>query len=363
MILFKNSLYLLWSIGISAIALAGTTSHDCSYVNLSDPGGSMEPLVRAMPIALQNGGSCAYHTATELYDAWRIQQDRSFSGQFSSAFEINYRMKNARHEKDLTAGVIFNILKTLLKEGSCPNLAYDPASGEDLDERAYHQLQNRFAQLRQTPLAAIESLNAETMLELDPDLNNRVSTLLESIRTDEQFKRYANRLNPNPNLDAVYSSILANDFISFVREVVPPSCAENERLRSSKKDRLTYLQLGPEHTDPQALLNLIHDELDKGSYDALPVGVGYCSRVLTQGTHFNEMDNPDGSLCGAHASVILGRRKNPQSGTCQVLLRNTWGNIDCTRKAWECVPNKSHVWIDEDIFKNSLFSITKIDKK
>lgn len=82
----------------------------------------------------------------------------------------------------------------------------------------------------------------------------------------------------------------------------------------------------------------IIEELKK---DSLPVGISYCSRVLSRGSNYAgittktksslvfKKDKNGKNDCGNHASVIIGSRWNPQKKSCELLIRNSWG-AQCT---------------------------------
>ena len=66
------------------------------------------------------------------------------------------------------------------------------------------------------------------------------------------------------------------------------------------------------------------------SHSNQPLGIRYCSNVLTDPKLESIGNNPDlpryndrGKSCGSHASILVGSRMKGK--TCQYLLRNTWG--------------------------------------
>jgi hypothetical protein len=113
-----------------------------------------------------------------------------------------------------------------------------------------------------------------------------------------------------------------------------------------------------------------------------PMQVGYCSSVV-----FNELDknskktffeirkkaleNEENvsdeekktflSLCGAHASLIIGRRRN-SVGTCELLVRNSYGT-DCNNYNDSVKKNceKGNIWVARDLIGDSTLTTSWID--
>lgn len=83
-------------------------------------------------------------------------------------------------------------------------------------------------------------------------------------------------------------------------------------------------------------------EIDREIERGRPVGISYCSRVLTdkryKGSPIAEVD----ANCDMHASVLIGRKMN-NVGQCQYLIRNSWGTD--AKYAWPT--ENGDIWIDE----------------
>ena len=80
------------------------------------------------------------------------------------------------------------------------------------------------------------------------------------------------------------------------------------------------------------------------------VGLDYDSRILkdssSRGFKINQL----------HTSIILGRRWNSETNSCEYLIRNSWGE-DCGRydPTYEC--QEGHVWLGESKIFSSMTSI------
>lgn len=100
---------------------------------------------------------------------------------------------------------------------------------------------------------------------------------------------------------------------------------------------------------PEAeLYRRIEEQLKAGT----PVGVSYDARVLNDALRAK---HPDEEML--HASVLVGRRWNPQAGVCELLLRNSWG-ADCSYYDLSYACSSGHVWIPADKLMKSVQGIT-----
>jgi hypothetical protein len=98
-----------------------------------------------------------------------------------------------------------------------------------------------------------------------------------------------------------------------------------------------------------------------------PVGIGYCSKILTEkGFRGVDRAKDTGEVrprmgCGGHASIIVGQRE--RKGRCQFLIRNTWGNNCQVYKpaGWECKKDKdgkaAGVWVDANELSYNILSV------
>lgn len=106
-------------------------------------------------------------------------------------------------------------------------------------------------------------------------------------------------------------------------------------------------------TKPSDMIKKINDELNNNNI----VGVGY---------DYNKLDNVNDR--GDHASIVVGRRTNPETGACEFLVRNSWGK-DCEQKegpGLSCHKNcdasgcrySGHFWVSENRLRDSLIGVT-----
>lgn len=84
-----------------------------------------------------------------------------------------------------------------------------------------------------------------------------------------------------------------------------------------------------------------------------PVGISYCSRVLTE-KNSNGIDyyNKPRKNCAPHASVVIGKRA-ASDGKCQYLIRNSWGRS--YKYPWES--SQGDVWLSEEAMMLNVYKL------
>ncbi|MDO9182854.1 MAG: hypothetical protein Q7U04_10625, partial [Bacteriovorax sp.] len=131
-------------------------------------------------------------------------------------------------------------------------------------------------------------------------------------------------------------------------------------LKCNKKNYPTFKidpvqQNIPQHSSDDIVKN-IDNLLNKDEV----IGLSY---------NYEEVDDKD-SRKGGHASLIVGRRLNKESGDCEYLVRNSWGK-DCPQHEGEGVTchkicdaygnkcrNSGHFWVNQRKLKNAMTGIT-----
>lgn len=84
-----------------------------------------------------------------------------------------------------------------------------------------------------------------------------------------------------------------------------------------------------------------------------PVGISYCSRVLTDKNAAGiDYYNKPKANCAPHASVVIGKRAD-SSGKCQYLIRNSWGAS--YKYPWET--SQGDVWISESAMMMNVYKL------
>ena len=346
---YRHSVLIQFNTGVEKeLVLSGTVypelENPCSDIRLDAKGGSMEKIVEILPNVAQIGGSCSFHTAAQMYDAWRFQhatQNINDSDQMSSPVVLDFEIKKQNKQKNLSGGNINNNLQYLFKKGSCPRKYFNETTGRNFDEEMYDKFYYSFNHTK--------------------DANDLIRLVYNKINLKDFYE-----FNPNPDMGKVMTSILLEDFVSFIAEVIPPRCDSKERLRTNIKYKILNRNFSAEifgfyWHNSDSVKREINNELDQGISKALPVGISYCSTVLNEGKNFEEIKSTnEDSGCGNHASMIIGRRKNRKTGACEFLLRNSWRAGYTYSRSWESDVGKSQVWIDADTLSDSIYATTRM---
>ena len=109
-------------------------------------------------------------------------------------------------------------------------------------------------------------------------------------------------------------------------------------------------------------IDAMNEEFDRGLKSALPVGINYCENVLEVGRSFKAFGLGAMKKCERHASIVIGRRRDPQTGSCQFLIRNSWGSQRSSQyhSNWESVPGMGELWVDQESVGQALTSFQLI---
>nr|BDT28381.1 hypothetical protein BHI3_18470 [Bacteriovorax sp. HI3] len=96
------------------------------------------------------------------------------------------------------------------------------------------------------------------------------------------------------------------------------------------------------------------DKLDQLLTQKSPAAVAYDVDLIMspadyQGTEAN------------HSSTIIGRRKNPNNGQCEYLIKNSWGDRCPRRATVECT--SGNYWVPRDTLKNNMYEINWLQKR
>lgn len=382
----------------TASAVGRLPASECGEVRLDDVGGAMEHVKVRNQRAI---GSCYAHAAAQLYDAWRFRNADMEFEHSSAGFEISQRYKWDREETSVDGGHVKKIIPKLLREGTC--------SQEELDSLFRGPTLDGFASKVMQIFNKHRAEYHRRMKEALPSQYNFGADLADVARMREQqgFARQDNTRVDRSRVHFDISKVVAQEVLAkgvvelkaYIKDVcvisqahIPYSklqpdantvrmfemislaeCPEQRRIYAKNEFRIndvsTYTNgkgLVPGVLDekarfkPEVSLPTIHRELDKGLRRAMPIAVSYCSSILAEGRGFKTKD-PNTDDCGRHASLITGRRKNPQSGRCELLIRNTWGNsCGSYSKDWTCDSAKGSVWVDEQVLGRAITNVQTV---
>lgn len=102
---------------------------------------------------------------------------------------------------------------------------------------------------------------------------------------------------------------------------------------------------------PETMVGDLDHELSAKS----PVGISYCSVILTNKSASGMEYGKPKSNCALHASVVVGR-KSDSSGRCHYLIRNSWGS----NAKYDWPTSEGDIWVSEYILKRNLLKVHTI---
>jgi len=395
---------------LSALSLLVIPAHaspgadPCSTVRLDLPGGSMEHVeVRNQ----RQIGSCYAHTAAQIYDSWRFRHGDTDYGHQSSGFEIGQRFKiregrTSDEILSINGGFVESLIPMLLEQGSCSQLELDSlVKTGSIDKYAseimeifwkyrdrYRKERRAFSQARaerdaqemareralpnrvlidNTRNAAIRNARSSNRLATD-DLF-RGTVLAEGV---EELKGHNSRalVIQNPRIN--YEDLKADgDTVDMFETISIINCPEARRIKTSAKFSLVnqrthygdrWYETGQEKYKAVQSISRIHREFDKGLEDAFPVGISYCSSVLAEGKSFKPKVWADDE-CKRHASIIIGRQRNPKTNRCEFLIRNSWGSEGKYSPDWTFEKEKGQVWVDAAVMGRAIHDLQLVESK
>ena len=385
---------------------------DCAEVRLDKHGGVMEKVP-----AFDQGsyGTCFAVAATQVYDAYRIKQNPK-STQQSSVFHA--AMLYAIDSKDPHKKLDFNVdggypdlaVKHLINQGSCERNAFDKkldvekfqkllgemlALKQSYDASKYFKERDNFKPYNPGPYKGLDAMsshysnlnrkiNADIsmakqayeknpaclithMQELGIDANEKKKLMdllyrgeMEKFKAELQVatcpKNSILKTHPVPKIsspdfyDIELARAISRNYDKYIKEH-KLSVEEWSRLTSEanrKLDAVTNISNSPKHRS-KVIKKWVAEKLKK---NGMPVSISYCSNKI--GTAFNNLFSDD---CGAHASVIIGRKKNPSTGRCQLLIRNSWGKNPWLTYNKHVTGEGNNFWVDED----RIYSSSRLD--
>ncbi len=370
----------------------------CGEVRLDAEGGAMEHVKVRNQRAI---GSCYAHAAAQLYDAWRFRNADMEYDHSSAGFEISQRYKWDRDETSVDGGHVKKIIPKLLQEGTCSQEELDSLfRGVTLDGFASKVMQiftkyrdefrRRMKEELPSPIEVQAEIGAEILKREMQGFARQDNTRVDRSRIHfdvrsmvardvlakgvVELKAYIKDVCVISQAHIPYSKLQPDaNTVRMFEMISLAECPEQRRLYAKNQFRIndvsTYTNgkgMIPGVLDekprfkPEVSLPAIHRELDKGLSRAMPIAVSYCASVLGEGKAFKTKD-PNTDQCGRHASLITGRRKNPQSGKCELLIRNTWGNsCGSYSRDWTCDSAKGSVWVDEATLGRAITNVQTI---
>tara|TARA_R110002072_G_scaffold534_7_gene4217 strand:+ start:112252 stop:113613 length:1362 start_codon:yes stop_codon:yes gene_type:complete len=149
----------------------------------------------------------------------------------------------------------------------------------------------------------------------------------------------------------IFKSIDFEQFMSIIKrstskddffdKLVAKSCYPRTKINEQ-----LHFQSDDSFTSRGSMMNTIDDRLERGEI----LGISYNSSVLNDPYDFEN---------GKHASSIVARKFNYKTGSCEYLVRNSWGSSCNYSDSYEC--EEGNIWLPEDKLKRSIRGVTFID--
>lgn len=155
-------------------------------------------------------------------------------------------------------------------------------------------------------------------------------------------------LFPNINMND-YSEILdRSSRAEFLTELQQKSCGKRESVSNIE---VIHENAGLNNlSDQKKLTEMIDAQLDKNNIS----GIGYDASPLVS----SQFERPGGERY-MHASIVVGRRFNEKSNSCEYLIRNSWGkSCGGYRSPLEC--EEGNVWVPKEDLMKGLINVTYI---
>lgn len=380
-------------------AFTSHASDDCSPVRLDEKGGSMEYIFTREQVA----GTCFFEVATQLFDAYRMNLGayaHSNSSGFMGAAEMAIKNGNSTLDNNGEGGYVCDAFDYLVENGVLNEELYSSTYAVNDKSLAYRMyMLNYQRELFLTKMTEArnkfieESLDKEKLHSRDDTIVTPNHALAQIIRKENEarfMEKYGNAiLEYSISMGEYYVKNYFKDeqtfnYRDFFKDLFLKH-AENQvsfigkfiqlhKITPKMKNHLygakpscnaKYYDFFTTNHD---ILKDIHQSLSRGN-KSLPVSINLCSNLYETGRAYNPGTRTLGTFmnakhCGQHATVLIGRRKNPTTNRCQFLIRNSSGPNTCLDKLsndWQCEKAIGAIWIDADKVAQSTGRIESIE--
>lgn len=128
---------------------------------------------------------------------------------------------------------------------------------------------------------------------------------------------------------------LATNPVQVVSQILSPICSERTKVSVPKVWKYNYSQLPTDEAYEKFLIRRLNE-------NKAPISIAYCSKVWKDpgydGIDLTFLGVRDALRkdCDYHESLVVGKKLS--GGTCQLLVRNTWGDKwKAGNKKWKCL--------------------------
>lgn len=264
-------------------------------------------------------GWCYAYTAADLL-SFKLNKKISAVSLYSSGQDIELDIKDSTSQQggDIKSSIDNYLAK---KNGLCLEEDLPSNDFKFCTDRSYNDFLNTF-------------LNAVRERKLDQNLCLEKNLAQAFPGTDLNFIRnHANRFGTKKIIEALYDN----------------QC----KKLSFKGLKINAVNMYTSRYQPEAVMKKLDEQVSKGEI----IGVAY---------DYNKLNGEPGT--GGHASIVVGRRTNSESGACEYLVRNSWGkNCDQTEDdGLSCHKNcdsngcrySGHFWVSGERLKKSILGVS-----
>ncbi|MCP4915232.1 MAG: hypothetical protein GY909_19080 [Oligoflexia bacterium] len=245
-------------------------------------------------------------------------------------------------ESDMEGGFTASAANAAIKRGLClesqlpsQDYLFSEASQNLMSElKAIEGLYDTYYE-RTTRPGRIYGRNRLTGSAFDTAHNTFKTQLCNGTIPSDWEEIFAN-LNVNEFMTVMRGASSANDFID---KLIAESCKPRVKPTIS----LSY-ESDDMFTSTNSMMNTINNKLNSGDV----LGLSYWATVLS--------DKHDTSS-GGHASLIVARKFNATTGSCDYMVRNSWGST-CSNydDAYDC--EDGNIWIPEEYLRRAMKGVT-----
>lgn len=320
-----------------------------------------------------NIGICYAETAAQLIDAFRFSHGDTHFDALTSGLQAALSLGESQRRKMIDGGQVCVAFEHIQQYGSCDVRAV--LDSKKISRKAFIDRVTKIHfgyhdYLRKSGLSTEWHSSSNFMSEDSFDLSgykqNRI--LKEALRdlTNLLLKSGLPRHLIPSERDMEYY-LNERNVMHLLQGVLSPSCKGfTSKPKYNTRGLPKCLEANVTSLGPERLMSLIYSQL-QGPIPQ-PVSVSYCGAVLKKGKGYRGIVYlPRMKMCagvrngGWHASLVIGKRRDPKTGNIQVRIRNSWGDSCFARnkpmysKDWEC--DRGNIWVDADTFKYSLAKI------
>lgn len=345
---------------VTAIIDYNSKSH-CVEYNLKAPGGSMEKV----PVRDQtNIGSCYAYAASGIVDAWRFSHDDKDYGFSTSPHAIAVASKAfLTPEEFKTVGDLEE--DDALIEGGFIEQAL--LATKALGACNYKKFGDRFGLYNGTSKAFIKDLESFYIIYNDvakfKAAKEKKPMLTEQQITEQlNCKLQSGGISSTLNSKEVTEILATNSLNDYLKSLLDKVCKDSMKKVNIPEAIAATGKGLPKDERMGKLSNFVEAMLKAGNKQ--PVGITYCSSVLTapNSTKINDITGAiESETCGAHASLIIGRRLTG-AGQCQFLVRNSWGQ-NYHYPAGITTDEDGDIWLDEEDLLRNTWAVTSLNNK